>query len=412
MPRDQPDDAPDKEEAVRQRCQAFEERVRAKYLDLLQRKNDAARQFESAKAQLGQAVTAHDEWRQELQQKHAARLEEKAKAAKSLVQQHEQSKQRARPQDVPEHRAWEYFGANCRGLSDSFQIIQPRDIVEPQSTWRQCRHPAYASLLPRPRPGVASVRPLVAAHHPRVDVSQPVRRQALPLPSRSTPARMQRGGPLRASGEEEPTPGVKKNTEFGYSRKDILLIGLGFLALGYGMYYGLQATGMEAGMAGSWVQLIVILGMMVGWLFTYLFRVANKEMTYVQQLEDYETAVMARRMEEMPESELENMLEELEAEKARKAAKRAAKEGEDGECNAAFVMARQNRGESPWNKKALIGSLIISTLICAPLLYVPYLSTKVSKHYRGSWEWGMIICMGVTLMGLCEIYQTAADAAA
>eukprot|EP00873_Tetraselmis_striata_P041592 jgi/Tetstr1/461856/TSEL_006935.t1 len=173
---------------------------------------------------------------------------------------------------------------------------------------------------------VASVRPLVAAHHPRGDVSQPMRRQALPLPSRATPARVQRGGPLRASGEEEPTPGFKKNTEFGYSRKDILLIGLGFLALGYGMYYGLQATGMEAGMAGSWVQLIVILGMMVGWLFTYLFRVANKEMTYVQQLEDYETAVMAKRMEEMPESELENMLEELEAEKARKAAKRAAKE--------------------------------------------------------------------------------------
>mmetsp|Transcript_11734 Transcript_11734/g.29547 ORF Transcript_11734/g.29547 Transcript_11734/m.29547 type:complete len:185 (-) Transcript_11734:187-741(-) len=129
MPRDQPDDAPDKEEAVRQRCQAFEERMRAKYLDLLQRKNDAARQFESAQAQLGQAVTAHDEWRQELQQKHAARLEEKAKAAKSLVQQHEQSKQRARPQDVPEHRAWEYFGANCRGLSDSFQVFEP--MVEP-----------------------------------------------------------------------------------------------------------------------------------------------------------------------------------------------------------------------------------------------------------------------------------------
>eukprot|EP00873_Tetraselmis_striata_P004697 jgi/Tetstr1/424961/TSEL_001496.t1 len=150
---------------------AQEERMRAKYLDLLQRKNDAARQFESAQAQLGQAVTAHDEWRQELQQKHGARLEEKAKAAKSLVQQHEQSvrlkvwneyistiskiepdlkesgravsaglvnmflpgflpqKQRARPQDVPEHRAWEYFGANCRGLSDSFQVFEP--MVEP-----------------------------------------------------------------------------------------------------------------------------------------------------------------------------------------------------------------------------------------------------------------------------------------
>lgn len=68
--------------------------------------------------------------------------------------------------------------------------------------------------------------------------------------------------------------------------------------------------------------------------------------------------------------------------------------------------------QSPWNKKALIGSLIISTLICAPLPYVPYLSTKVSKHYRGSWEWGMITCMGVTLIGLCKIYHMAADAAA
>jgi hypothetical protein len=70
--------------------------------------------------------------------------------------------------------------------------------------------------------------------------------------------------------------GFKKNTEFGYSRKDVILIGLGFLALGYGMYYGLQATGMEPGIAGNWVQLVVILGMMIGWVSTYLFRVANK----------------------------------------------------------------------------------------------------------------------------------------
>lgn len=41
-------------------------------------------------------------------------------------------------------------------------------------------------------------------------------------------------------------------------------------------------------------------------------------MTYVKQLEDYETAVMAKRMEEMPEAELQKMLEELEAEKNKK----------------------------------------------------------------------------------------------
>lgn len=54
-------------------------------------------------------------------------------------------------------------------------------------------------------------------------------------------------------------PVSRKNTEFGYSRKDILLIGAGLIALGYAMYYGLQAAGMEAGMAGNWVQLTIFL---------------------------------------------------------------------------------------------------------------------------------------------------------
>ena len=71
-------------------------------------------------------------------------------------------------------------------------------------------------------------------------------------------------------------PEFKKNTEFGYSRKDVIIIGFAFLGLGYAMYYGLQAFGMEAGMAGAWVQLVVTLTMMIGWLASYLFRVANK----------------------------------------------------------------------------------------------------------------------------------------
>jgi hypothetical protein len=64
--------------------------------------------------------------------------------------------------------------------------------------------------------------------------------------------------------------------EFGYSRKDVMLIGGGLIALGYAMYYGLQATGMEPGMAGNWVQLIIFLGICVGWISSYLFRVATK----------------------------------------------------------------------------------------------------------------------------------------
>ncbi len=42
------------------------------------------------------------------------------------------------------------------------------------------------------------------------------------------------------------------------------------------MYYGLQATGMDAGMAGNYVQLVIFLGICVGWIGSYLFRVANK----------------------------------------------------------------------------------------------------------------------------------------
>jgi hypothetical protein len=51
---------------------------------------------------------------------------------------------------------------------------------------------------------------------------------------------------------------------------------VGITALGYGMYYGLQATGMEPGIAGNFVQLFVILGISLGWVGSYLFRVATK----------------------------------------------------------------------------------------------------------------------------------------
>mmetsp|Transcript_704 Transcript_704/g.1772 ORF Transcript_704/g.1772 Transcript_704/m.1772 type:complete len:190 (+) Transcript_704:2009-2578(+) len=101
---------------------------------------------------------------------------------------------------------------------------------------------------------------------------------------------------------------VKYNTEFGYSRKDVTLICAGLIALGYALYYGLQAAGMDAGMAGNWVQLAIFVGICIGWVSTYLFRVATKQMTYVKQLEDYEEAVMRKRVEEMTEDELNELI--------------------------------------------------------------------------------------------------------
>lgn len=87
------------------------------------------------------------------------------------------------------------------------------------------------------------------------------------------------------------------------------------------MYYGLQAVGVSAGIAGNYVQLFVVLGLCIGWVGSYIFRVANKDMTYVKQLQNYEEDVMAKRLEEMPESEREKLMASVEAEKERRAAK-------------------------------------------------------------------------------------------
>eukprot|EP00775_Hariotina_reticulata_P008579 gene8579-8761_t len=67
---------------------------------------------------------------------------------------------------------------------------------------------------------------------------------------------------------------------------------------------------MSPGMAGNWVQLVIFLGICVGWVSTYLWRVANKKMTYAQQLEMYEEAVMKKRLDEMTEAELTRLMQE------------------------------------------------------------------------------------------------------
>jgi len=51
---------------------------------------------------------------------------------------------------------------------------------------------------------------------------------------------------------------------------------------------------------------------LVGWMGTYIFRVATKDMTYAQQLKDYENAVIAKRLEELDEDEVQALVEEVE----------------------------------------------------------------------------------------------------
>ena len=49
------------------------------------------------------------------------------------------------------------------------------------------------------------------------------------------------------------------------------------------------------------MQITFVGGLTVAWIGTYIQRVMNKDMTYVKQLKDYEDAVMAKRLEELPE---------------------------------------------------------------------------------------------------------------
>ncbi|XP_057749092.1 uncharacterized protein LOC130968030 isoform X2 [Arachis stenosperma] len=113
-----------------------------------------------------------------------------------------------------------------------------------------------------------------------------------------------------------PSPQAQK-IPFGYTRKDVLLIGLGVTFLGIALKAGLEFVGVDPLQAGNVVQLVLVLGLTVGWISTYIFRVSNKEMTYAQQLRDYESKVMEKRLESLTEAELEALLEEIEEEKRR-----------------------------------------------------------------------------------------------
>lgn len=113
-----------------------------------------------------------------------------------------------------------------------------------------------------------------------------------------------------------------EKTPFGYTRKDVLLIGLGLTVVGVGLKYGLEFVGVDPLKAGNVVQLVMVLGLIVGWISTYVFRVSTKEMTYAKQLRDYESKVIQKRLEELPEAELESLLAQVEEEKQQLKARR------------------------------------------------------------------------------------------
>ena len=99
-------------------------------------------------------------------------------------------------------------------------------------------------------------------------------------------------------------------------RIDAIAITIGIFLAGGVVYLILQLAGLDNLAAGIWTQALLV-GGLVGWLLTYLFRVGTKQMTYNQQLKDYEEAVLQKRLEKMTPEELAQLQAEVDAEKSR-----------------------------------------------------------------------------------------------
>ena len=79
-------------------------------------------------------------------------------------------------------------------------------------------------------------------------------------------------------------------------------------------YYYLVGTGLEETVVGAYVGASFVFLSMLAWASTYVFRVANKDMTYAKQLKDYENAVLQKRLDELADDEIQALMEEIDSE--------------------------------------------------------------------------------------------------
>ncbi|MEO0378541.1 MAG: DUF3007 family protein [Cyanobacteria bacterium P01_A01_bin.17] len=98
-------------------------------------------------------------------------------------------------------------------------------------------------------------------------------------------------------------------------RIDVIGIGIGVFVIGGALYLGFRVAGFDDLSAGVWSQVIFVAGLL-GWVLSYLFRVVTSNMTYGQQLKEYEDAVLQKRLDEMTPEQWAELQAKLDAEKA------------------------------------------------------------------------------------------------
>eukprot|EP00541_Cyclophora_tenuis_P015218 CAMPEP_0116545056 /NCGR_PEP_ID=MMETSP0397-20121206/2458_1 /TAXON_ID=216820 /ORGANISM="Cyclophora tenuis, Strain ECT3854" /LENGTH=175 /DNA_ID=CAMNT_0004069331 /DNA_START=16 /DNA_END=543 /DNA_ORIENTATION=- len=85
-----------------------------------------------------------------------------------------------------------------------------------------------------------------------------------------------------------------------------------FLIPLFGYNFVTSVFGVDEIEAGKWIGVGFTFATLVLWVSTYIFRVATKDMTYAKQLKDYENAVIAKRLEELDEDEVQALVEDIE----------------------------------------------------------------------------------------------------
>ncbi|MCG8362595.1 MAG: DUF3007 family protein [Pseudanabaenales cyanobacterium] len=98
-------------------------------------------------------------------------------------------------------------------------------------------------------------------------------------------------------------------------RIDVIGIGLATFLVGGGVFLILQLVGLDTLTAGVWSQVFLVIGL-ISWVLTYLFRVLTQNMTYNQQLKDYEEAVLQKRLEELTPEQVAELEAEIERERS------------------------------------------------------------------------------------------------
>lgn len=78
------------------------------------------------------------------------------------------------------------------------------------------------------------------------------------------------------------------------------------------LYSFLLSFGLDANTTGVALSGILVVGSIILWTLSYVFRVYNKDMTYAQQLKNYEDAVIQKRFEELEDDEVAALMDEIE----------------------------------------------------------------------------------------------------